>query len=141
MSVFFIVYASSATVAFSRADLLVLLEKSRANNTRAGVSGMLLYQDGNFIQVLEGDEVQVRALYDRIARDPRHSGVLVLHEGRREQRQFEGWAMAFRDLGSDEVRAMPGYSDWLNRPLTPARLAGDSALCWRLLEAFRQVVR
>jgi hypothetical protein len=52
---FSIVYVSSALKPFSKTDLLTLLEKSRENNTSLGISGMLLYKDGNFMQVLEGE--------------------------------------------------------------------------------------
>ncbi len=57
---FFLVYVSSAVRPFSRVDLDDLLATSRANNARVGITGMLLYKDGNFMQVLEGDEEAVR---------------------------------------------------------------------------------
>ena len=67
---FFLVYVSSATRPFSGEDLRVLLVTCRKDNTELGVKGMLLYKDGNFMQVLEGEEGAVRGLYERIAADP-----------------------------------------------------------------------
>jgi len=82
----FLVYVSSATLPFSGEDLRALLATCRENNAELGVTGMLLYKDGNFMQVLEGDEQAVRGLYARIAADPRHGGEITLQEGFSEGR-------------------------------------------------------
>src|SRR4028119_1894045 len=113
---FFLVYVSSATRPFSREDLRVLLETCRKNNAELGVTGMLLYKDGNFMQVLEGDEGAVRGLYARIAADPRHGGEITLQQGFAEGRQFPDWSMGFRDLDSPEARAGRGYNECRNAP-------------------------
>jgi hypothetical protein len=101
---FFLVYVSSATRPFSREDLRVLLETCRKNNAELGVKGMLLYKDGNFTQVLEGDEGAVRGLYDRIAADLRHGGEITLQQGFAEGRQVPDWSVGLRDLDSPEAR-------------------------------------
>src|SRR5208282_515145 len=115
---FSLVYVSSATKPFSKSELLELLEKSRKNNTSLEISGMLLYKDGNFMQVLEGEEQLVRSLYTKISADPRHKGTLALLQSVEEKRQFADWSMGFRDLNSPEVAATPGFNDFLNVPLT-----------------------
>lgn len=69
---FFLVYVSSAVRPFSRSDLEDLPATSRDNNAELGITGMLLYRDDNFMQILEGEEGPVRALYDKIGNDPRH---------------------------------------------------------------------
>ena len=51
-----IAYSSSAAVPFSEGDLLELLTRSRENNTAKGITGLLLFKEGKFLQVLEGDE-------------------------------------------------------------------------------------
>ena len=114
---FFLVYVSSATRPFSREDLRVLLETCWKNNAELGVTEMLLYKDGNFIRVLEGDEGTVRGLYERIAADPRHGGEITLQQGFAEGRQFPDWSMGLRNLDSPEARADPGYSECPNAPL------------------------
>lgn len=108
---FYLVYASSATRPFSEADLSDLLETSRENNARLGITGMLLYKDGNFMQVLEGEEETVRALYEKIGTDPRHDGAITLHQSFAQERQFPDWSMGFRNLDSPELRTVPGYSE------------------------------
>lgn len=138
---YFLIYASSATQAFSREDLLALLAKSRDNNARLGITGMLLYKDGNFIQALEGEEKAVVALYERIAADPRHTQLLPLLRGRQETRQFPEWSMGFRDLNSPEVRQTPGFSEFLNAPLSVAEFAADPTRCQKLLLTFKANMR
>lgn len=135
-----LVYVSSATVPFPTPDLLALLAVSRANNSRAGVTGLLLYRDGNFMQVLEGPEDAVRATFARIEGDRRHKGSLVLLSGPVPSRQFPDWSMGFRDLGSAEVRDTPGFNEFLNAPLTGAEFA-DPARCHKLLLTFKRSMR
>lgn len=94
-----IVYASSTPHLLSQDDLVDILRVSRENNTAAGVSGVLLYADGNFMQVLEGPAEAVTATYERVKRDPRHRQVLTLLRGEVEERMFSDWSMGFLRLG------------------------------------------
>lgn len=54
-----LIYGSSSTDRFSEADLVPLLQQAREKNQRLNVTGMLLYRDGNFLQVLEGERETV----------------------------------------------------------------------------------
>ena len=137
---FFLVYVSSATRPFSGEDLRVLLETCRKNNAELGVTGMLLYKDGNFMQALEGDEGAVRGLYERIAADPRHGGEITLQQDFAEGRQFSDWSMGFRDLDSPEARSDPGYSEFLNAPLTGREFSGDPSRAQKLLITFKRTM-
>ena len=135
---FSLVYVSSATRPFSTPEMIELLEKSRRNNAKLGVTGMLLYKDGNIMQVLEGEESVVRGLAARIGRDPRHRGVMELVQGPQEGRHFADWSMGFRDLRSAEAAACPGYSPFLNTPLDGPEFAADPSRCHRLLLCFKK---
>ena len=137
---FFLVYVSSATRPFSGEDLRVLLKTCRKNNAELGVTGMLLYKDGNFMQALEGDEGAVRGLYERIAADPRHGGEITLQQGFAEGRQFSDWSMGFRDLDSPEARSDPGYSEFLNAPLTGREFSGGPSRAQKLLITFKRTM-
>lgn len=139
--IFFLVYVSSAVRLFSAAELLKILGKFRRNNQLLGITGMLLYKDGNFIQALEGTEEAVRSLFAKISRDPRHRGVMTLTEGFREERQFSDFSMGFRDLSDAEARATPGYSEFLNTSLTSPEFTSKPDRCLRLLLAFRDNMR
>lgn len=137
---FYLVYASSAARPFSEPDLSDLLATSRENNRRADITGMLLYKDGNFMQVLEGEEGAVRELYGKIGTDPRHKGEIILLQGVADGRQFPDWSMGFRDLDSPEARATPGYSEFLNVPLTGREFSGDPTRVQKLLLTFKRTM-
>src|SRR3954468_5458514 len=109
MSLVHLVYVSSATRQFSQAELIALLATSCRNNEPVGITGMLLYRDGNFMQVLEGEESAVAAAYDRISKDRRHDGLITMLKEPIATRDFGDWSMGFRDLNSIEVHNAPGY--------------------------------
>jgi len=132
-----LVYVSSATTLFSQSELDEILALSHRNNALTGISGILLYKDGNLMQVLEGEEAKVRSLYDTIAADRRHKGLILLWEGFEETRQFPGWSMAFRNLNGADAAATPGYSEFLNVSLTSPELVENPSVAQKLLMTFR----
>jgi hypothetical protein len=87
------------------AELRNILASSRANNVRAGITGALLYNAGNFAQILEGPLCSIERTFEVIQRDPRHSEVTVVGSGRVNTRQFPEWSMAF--AGNSAVERMP----------------------------------
>ena len=135
-----LVYVSAAVGSPTRADLLALLAKAREKNHRLGITGLLLYKDGDFIQLLEGERAAVREVFGAIKADPRHSGVIVLLEGEAEGRLFADWSMGFRDLADPEVRAMPGFSPYMNTPLVAESFGPDPSGCLELLSLFKPPV-
>lgn len=134
---FSLVYISSAVTPFSFAELADLLATSHQNNAPLGITGMLLYKDGNVMQALEGEESVVRKLYTKIGMDRRHRGLITLVQGQIAERQFSEWSMAFRHLGAADVRAIPGYNEFLNTPLTSREFSADPTRCQRLLMTFK----
>jgi hypothetical protein len=92
-----LVYVSTAIVPFSPSELAELMLVSRCNNRRLGITGLLLYAGGNFIQALEGQEEAVGALYRTIVEDPRHHSITPLVRSPLEHRLFPRWAMGFRE--------------------------------------------
>jgi hypothetical protein len=101
---------------------------------------MLLYKGGNFMRALEGEERTVREPYAKIAADPRHGGEITLLEGNTDERRFPDWSMGFRDLDPPEARAEPGYSDFLNSPLSGREFSGDPSRAQRLLLTFKRTM-
>ena len=89
-----LLYASNTSRDTPDSVLDDILAASRRNNAGAGVTGMLLYVEGGFMQVLEGGEEAVGAIYDRICRDKRHWNTLVLLD-RSAPRAFSEWSMGF----------------------------------------------
>ena len=137
-SLFQIVYTSTASRPFGRADLVKLLRGSVQRNTQAGITGMLLYLDGTFMQVLEGEEKTVIGLYSRIRRDPRHHHVIPLIHERIKQRDFPDSAMSFRDLETTELRKLAGYSQFLNIPRNEELPVSDIPKSRKLLLLFKE---
>jgi Sensors of blue-light using FAD len=135
---YFMMYVSSAVTPFSQPELVELLTLCREKNEKLGITGMLLYKDGSFMQLLEGEETTLRELYTVISRDERHCGILMLHKGFQEERQFTGWSMGFRDLNSPETHALPGYNEFLNTPLTGDEFSSNPGRCWKLFHMFKE---
>ena len=137
-TMFYLIYVSSAVRPFLPSELVDLLSKSHRYNTEAGITGMLLYKDGNFMQVIEGEEQAVLALYAKIQCDIRHRGIITLLQGPLAERQFPDWSMGFRELNAVDVLSTPGYSEFLNTPLTDEWFSSDPTRCQRLLMTFKK---
>lgn len=133
---FRIVYVSSASHYFEISEIENMLELSRDKNERIGISGMLLYKDGNFMQCLEGEEEAVTKLANTIKSDPRHTGFLVLMSGPADRRLFSNTPMGFHDLGQDPPTNRPGYHEFIDSPLTRATFSLDPNRCMNLLRLF-----
>lgn len=98
-----IVYMSYARMDDTEEMLEAILQSSRKNNSQLDITGKLMYGSGTFIQILEGEEEKIRALYAKIELDNRHEGAFVLYEGPLEKRAFAEWSMTFRRLKKDEL--------------------------------------
>jgi hypothetical protein len=108
-------YLSTARDPFSPAALAELLDLSRERNQARGLTGMLLYAGGHFIQTLEGSPIVVDATYERIAQDPRHRSLIVALREPVEERRFPDWSMGFEVLTPEEAVDLPGFNDYLER--------------------------
>lgn len=140
-NLFFLVYVSSAVKEFTKAELLELMRRSSANNAKRDITGMLLFKDGNFMQVIEGPEAAVMDVHDIISKDPRHKGLITLLKGQQKERQFPNWSMGFRNLDEPSLRDDPAYSEFMNTPFTGAEFASDPTRCRKLLLTFKQIVQ
>ena len=89
-----IIYSSQAKTPLSMADLEEILVDARAGNERCQVTGVLVYVDGVFLQILEGEEGVLRGLMRSISADARHTDVKVFHEAEAGHRIFPDWRMA-----------------------------------------------
>jgi hypothetical protein len=88
-----LIYASRATEALAPADIEEILDASRRNNGRAGVTGILIFSSREFLQCLEGSREAVNQTYARILGDPRHADVQVLDYREVDRRLFPEWGM------------------------------------------------
>ena len=90
-----LLYVSNTLSDLSPGVLDDILTASRRNNAMMGITGLLLYIDGGFLQMLEGDERALRELYGRVAADRRHSDLRLMLDREVGARAFPGWAMGF----------------------------------------------
>lgn len=97
-----VVYSSAARAAIDERALTDILAIARVRNARRDLTGMLLYRDGVFLQLLEGREVEVDLVMNSIRQDPRHQRITVLFEEKIAARAFPSWSMAYRVLPSVE---------------------------------------
>lgn len=105
-----VIYSSQAATPLSMADLENILADARAGNQRRGVTGVLVYVDGVFLQILEGEEPVLRALLKNIAADPRHAGMKVFHQAAVESRTFADWRMAYLSATPQQMAVWAGLA-------------------------------
>jgi len=88
-----LLYASRPAAPLSDSVVDSILQQSRSNNPRQGITGILCFSDDLFIQALEGGRDEVCELYNTIARDARHANVRILVYEEIPERRFGGWTM------------------------------------------------
>ncbi|MCB2018255.1 MAG: BLUF domain-containing protein [Hydrogenophaga sp.] len=130
MALFEIIYTSLATRDLPPHELSQLLDKARASNASLGITGMMIYHRREFMQLIEGEQPVVEALYERIAGDPRHQQLRKIWDGPIRERGFSDWGMAFVAPDEMALRGKPGYQDLLDRGLhvTPGETIGKKLL-------------
>ena len=105
------VYTSAAIQPMPKSKLYKILVDSRVNNKLADVTGLLVYVDGNFLQVLEGEQEVVSALLEKISKDCRHEDVKVVYKTSIENRTFNSWQMAYVSPSPKELATWAGLKN------------------------------
>lgn len=131
-----LIYTSAATQYFESNTLLTLLEKARAKNASLGVTGMLLFENGSFFQILEGQESAVDDLYKTIAQDNRHEKCVTIIREPIAKRSFAEWTMGLGGANAQELDKMVGLNDFFSSGKSFEGTSPGRAK--KLLEAFRQ---
>lgn len=106
-----LVYLSSCDPSITDDGLETLLCQARSDNEANEITGILIYDDGNFIQYFEGPESKVHELFDKIKDDPRHTSVTRLDFAKIDTRVFGDWWMGFRRLSDEDVGRIKGEHD------------------------------
>jgi len=91
-----IVYVSSALRLLSLDEIGYLLKRARERNREYGITGVLLYIGGNFMQYLEGPKDNLDVIYKIIQEDEQHFGIIMVSREAIEDRQFSDWSMGFQ---------------------------------------------
>jgi hypothetical protein len=106
-----LMYASRAAEGTDAETLASILRKSKSDNPGAGITGVLCFSSGIFLQVLEGGRMPVNRLYNRIVADPRHTDVVLLSYEEIEERMFAGWSMGQVNLARLNTALLLKYSE------------------------------
>ena len=120
-----LLYASRAVDANPGA-IDAILTQSRAQNPACGVTGILCYGSGIFLQAIEGGRATVSELYGHIQRDPRHKDVVLLHYDEITERRFGGWTMGQVNLTKIHAATLLRYSE--RAELNPYAVSGKVSL-------------
>ena len=88
-----------------------VLETSRSHNMGNGITGVLCYGGGVFLQAIEGGRGAVNELYGHILRDKRHTDVVLLHYEEITERRFGGWTMGTVNLSKLNTSIVLKYSE------------------------------
>ena len=106
-----LVYASRAASAVTQDQLTTILRQSKAKNPAMGVTGVLCFSEGIFLQALEGGRSAVNQLYARIVADPRHQQVELLCYEEISERRFGSWSMGQVNLARLNPALLLKYSE------------------------------
>lgn len=132
-----VTYISQEASPLSADALLGLLSECHRNNTARGLTGMLLFGNGTFLQSLEGEREVVEALMQKIARDPRHTGMKILRQDSIDERQYVDWSMGFERVTEKTLAEIPGLRDLGLRNFNAEYLGKHSEVVDTLLERHR----
>lgn len=133
-----IIYLSWATTPCSDEQLHALLQEARSHNTQADITGILVYGNACFMQVLEGEEATVRSLYEQIKGDARHRDVTAYADKAIMQRAFAEWAMAFQAATPSQFEQLVGYLQPTDVTMDASRLSLMDLHLLDLLRSFTQ---
>jgi hypothetical protein len=129
------IYASAATYPFNAQSLALLLRKAQANNQRLGITGMLLYVDGSFLQVLEGRRDDIETVLGAISADPRHAKIARIIDEPIAVRSFAEWSMGYAQVTRRHLGELGGPNEFFGRASCFDRVEQGSAK--KLVAAFR----
>jgi len=131
-----IIYISSAVRKMDDDELLDILKTSRDNNKKNDISGMLLYDNGSFIQILEGEDSLIDTIFNNIQNDERHNNIMVMQNRDIDSREFAEWSMGFENISKIDKTKIDGYAQF--QSLLYENKFSDSSLARKILLQFKR---
>ena len=133
------VYISfSSSDELSETGLNDLLKEIRKKNKAKGVTGLLLYNNGTFIQVIEGERSIIEDLFKKLEQDARHNTIVVLLKEKIEKRSFPNWSMGYVKISSKQAAKIPGLIDFVDTESRRKILENSTSEVMYLLNSFRE---
>ena len=126
-----VLYSSKTKTDIGLNEINGILEVSRRNNQKNKVTGILLYRNGEFLQLLEGERINVYYTLKKIMDDQRHTNVNIIYENEIQKSLFNNWSMAFKS----ESDLNPEINQRLEKLKLSPNIADDLALV-TLLNSF-----
>jgi len=120
-----LLYASRASDA-SAVAVRDIFDTARAHNHASGITGILVYGGGVFMQAIEGGRQAVSDLYGTILRDRRHKDVVLLHYEEIAERRFSAWTMGLVDTNRVNASVLLKYSE--RAELDPYSVSGKVSM-------------
>lgn len=106
-----LIYTSRVAPHFTGETMKQLLQQSRKNNADLGITGILFFGSGRFIQILEGPDEAVASVYETIQSDNRHEDVSLLHKEDINRRSFGNWLMSYEPLSSEDLKKLDNFKN------------------------------
>jgi len=135
-----LLYVSDAIDGLETEDLQAIQSVSQLNNSIFGITGILFYAGGHFVQFLEGEPFHVRRLFKTIVQDPRHRSVKLLYDRPARDREFEDWDMALLDLGDYSEQHRMDLEDLVHMAGYQVRNELDQPMDLIILRRFRELL-
>ena len=123
---FELLYTSISPAGLSEVELMGMLKQWRLKNQALDITGMLLYHDREIMQILEGEEDKVKALFQTILMDNRHRSIEVIYEGNIKDRAFGEWSMAFKLLDENIIKMISAGYEEFNLKMSPITMIKES---------------
>jgi Sensors of blue-light using FAD len=135
-SLIHIIYASAEERVFGESELTEVLLRARQANAQLGVTGILIYAEGSFFQVLEGKVEDVEAVFTKILSDPRHRDIVQIIREPIHGRDFGDWTMGFLTMTRQDIESIEGMNDFFGAQSCLTQM--DSGRAQKLLLSFRR---
>ena len=133
------VYISSAKLMLQERDIISIVKAAQIKNQSMGITGILLFNSGNFMQLIEGAEANVAELYEKIKNDNRHTDVTQLLEEEISHRNFDNWFMGYKDLATLNRVDQDILSPFLNEEPNFSIYKNNSYRALEFLEMFKKI--
>ena len=136
MNLIQLIYLSSLSDVKLEHEIGKIVESSVRHNKENGITGMLLYANGNFLQVLEGERNAVEETFARIRADPRHYDIIDLVREPIAERHFSQWSMGYQHLNEDYIRAFPKCATLFKFRANDEAIRAEPGIALELLRQF-----
>ena len=132
-----LVYTSTALKDWHSEHLLGLLKHCRKNNSAKDITGILLYSNRTFFQVLEGEDDVVEQLFEVIKKDKRHKDITLIEKKDIIDREFPFWNMGYQKIDKQDLEKIEGFESFYENEFNPAGFLAHKAIISPLMKMIK----